>query len=224
VKARADGGSIYAQDRHATLYLEGKGVPKDPKAGVNLLNTAAQGGYVWSQYSHGSIFEKCADGVQPHAALEARYYEMAAAQAEANSMYALGRMYAAGNGVARDGARAVDLLERSGAGGAVYAYAALGDLYANGDGVPQDDVEAVRWYREGAQHGDGTALLRLANAHEAGRGVPQDPAGALMWYILAGQQDGKGAADQVARLTSELDPASVSQAEDLAAAWRRGNL
>jgi hypothetical protein len=45
-----------------------------------------------------------------------------------------------------------------------------------------------------------------------------------MWYILAEQQDGKGAADQVARLTSELDPASVSQAEDLAAAWRRGNL
>jgi uncharacterized protein len=224
VKAKATSGNVRAQDRLGQLYLEGKGLPKDPEAGVNWLNTAALNGYVWAQYRLGRLFESGSRDVEPNAALAARYYEMAAAQGETNSMYSLAKLYASGNGVARDGARAAELFKQCAAKGETNAYAMLGELYARGDGLPKDDAEAIRWYTEGARNGDANALLKLGEAFEAGRGVQQDPAQALMWYILSEQQDPERAGARVRQLTTELDPATVSQAERLAEAWRRGNL
>jgi TPR repeat protein len=224
VKTKATSGNVRAQDRLGQLYLEGKGLPKDPEAGINWLNTAALGGYVWAQYRLGRLFERGSDDVQPNPTMAARYFEMAAAQGESNSMYALAKLYAAGNGVARDGPRAVELLQQSAAGGAVYAYAGLGDLYVNGDGLPKDDAEAIRWYAEGARHGDADAMRKLGEAYESGRGVPQDPTQALMWYVLSEQQDDERAGARVQELSAQLDPATVSRAEGLAEAWRRDNL
>ena len=100
----------------------------------------------------------------------------------------------------------------------------LGDLAAGGNGIPKDDAEAIRWYTEGARHGDGSAMRKLGEAYEAGRGVPQDPAVALMWYVLSEQEGDDRAQARMQELSAQLDPATVSRAESLAEAWRRGNL
>jgi TPR repeat protein len=224
VMAKAKSGNVYAQDRLGRLYLEGKGVPKDPKAGITWLNTAAVNGYIWAQMRLAQLFERGVDGVEPNGAMAARYYEMAAKQGAPGANYALAKIYAFSKDVARDGQRAAELFQQSAAEGNVDAYAMLGDLYGRSNALPRDDAEAVRWYMEGARHGDAKALFRLGEAYEAGRGVPQDPAQALMWYLLSEEQDPERTGDRVQQLVTELDPATATRAERLAEAWRRGNL
>jgi TPR repeat protein len=91
-------------------------------------------------------------------------------------------------------------------------------------GVPADDAEALKWYMEGARKGDAHALFGLGGMYEAGRGVPQDPVQALMWYTLSEQAGFKPSPDPVPRLSASLDSADVRRAQQLAEAWRRGNL
>ena len=63
---------------------------------------------------------------------------MAADQGHAGAVYALAQMYADGEGVPQDGARAVALYQESVEQGETRAYVRLGDLYAKGDAVAQD--------------------------------------------------------------------------------------
>ena len=69
-----------------------------------------------AQYRLARLYERGSDDLfPPIPKLAARSYEMAAAQDETNSMYALAKMYVSGTGVPRDSARAAKLF-RGGCG------------------------------------------------------------------------------------------------------------
>jgi len=54
-------------------------------------------------------------------------------------------MYAEGNGVPKDEAKAADWFQKAAAQGNAFAQAALGVMYAQGRGVPKDYVRAYAW-------------------------------------------------------------------------------
>jgi TPR repeat protein len=89
-------------------------------------------------------------------------------------MINLGLLYANGQGVAQDYAKAREWYEKAADKGATSAMINLGLLYANGQGVAQDYAKAREWYEKAADKGDTSAEARLeqlpiSEAAQAGR-------------------------------------------------------
>ena len=100
----------------------------------------------------------------------------------------LGRMYADGEGVPKDGAEAVAWFRKAADQGFAEAQFDLGYMYASGHGAPHDDVQAAVWYRKAADQGDATAQYILATMYEDGRAGSRDYAQAAAWYCKAAVQ------------------------------------
>jgi TPR repeat protein len=114
---------------------------------------------------------------------------LAAENGDAQAQYFLGRLYAKGDGVPKDYAKAAEYFRQSAAQGYAWAQNNLGAFYAQGLGVPQDYSEAVKWFRKAADQGDPLAQCSLGLSYSLGRGVPTNITEALKWYQLAAAQN-----------------------------------
>jgi TPR repeat protein len=77
-------------------------------------------------------------------------------------MFQLGALYAAGRGVRKDPARALDWYQRSVDAGSSAACLDLGRMFASGEGVERSETTALFWYRRGAAAGDERCREALA--------------------------------------------------------------
>ena len=93
-----------------------------------------------------------------------------------------------GDGVARDEARAVEVLKEAAELGYADAQFRLGECYGGGHGVEQDDAEAVKWYRKAAEQGHADAQNKLGECCYLGNGTEQDYAEAVKWLRKAAEQ------------------------------------
>src|SRR5260370_1187137 len=82
-------------------------------------------------------------------------------QNSVQAQYALGRMYAAGEGVRQDYAEALRWFRKAAAQGCALAQNRLGVMYERGIGVAQDYVEAYKWYSVAA--GENQNIFAVAN-------------------------------------------------------------
>jgi serine/threonine-protein kinase len=112
-------------------------------------------------------------------------FEQAAAMGEARAMLELGRIYSAGDGVAKDPVKAASWYRRAADAGNASAMVFLAALYAQGSGVPKDLAEAAKWLRKAADAGNAVAMDGLGQMYTNGQGVPADPAQAVVWYRKA---------------------------------------
>ncbi len=94
---------------------------------------------------------------------DAARYEKSAAMGIADSQYNLGRLYANGQGVPQDYAKARQWYEKAAAQGNAGAQKYLGLLYGIGQGVPLDYVQAHMWWN-----------LAAGNGYEAATGYRDD--------------------------------------------------
>ena len=115
-------------------------------------------------------------------------YQEAADMGHSGAEYALGRLYASGQGVERDSAKATEWYRRAAEHGHADAQYSLGERYANGEGVERDGAEAAKWYRKAAQHGHADAQYGLGECYANGEGVERDSAEAAKWYRQAAEQ------------------------------------
>jgi TPR repeat protein len=141
---------------------------------VSIAGLAA-GGITYYQPSHQTTREPAS----------AQQLEEAAAKGDATAMVKLGVLYANGEGVARDYAKAREWWEKAAAKGDAKAMANLGLLYSNSDGVAQDYAKARELYEKAADKGDENAMFRLGGLYAEGHGVAQDYAKARGWWEKA---------------------------------------
>lgn len=80
----------------------------------------------------------------------------------------LGGMYAFGNGVSKDAAKAVEWWQKAAAQGDDAAQYNLGLMYAGGAGVPKDASKAVEWWQKAAAQGSANAQYALGEVHFIG--------------------------------------------------------
>jgi len=114
------------------------------------------------------------------------WYLKAAAKAHVGAQYALGTLYANGEGVAVDFARAAEWYKLAARlGGNADAEFALAQLYYDGRGVENDPSEAIAWYRKAADGGHPAAQYILGDIYRTGWNVEADPAQAYKWFTLA---------------------------------------
>ena len=77
-----------------------------------------------------------------------------AEQGDSEAQYSLATMYADGDGVEQDNAKAVHWYQRAAHQGDSNAQYNLGVMYAHGRGVQKDNNKAHQWYFKAAEQGD----------------------------------------------------------------------
>ena len=155
-----------------------------------------------------------------------RVWRAVAAGGYAPAQNNLGMMYALGQDLPRDYARAKIWYGRAADQGFAVAQFNIGGLYADGLGAPQDYAKAADWFGKAAAQGYGAAQDRLGSLYAEGRGVQQDPVKALMWCDLAvahfprSDYDGRAlAAKHRDSLAAKLTPGQIAEAQSLARGW-----
>jgi TPR repeat protein len=121
-------------------------------------------------------------------ATAAQAYREAAGRGEAPAEFALGRMYADGQGVPRDLTQALMLFRAAAQKGNPGAQFRLAAMMATGDGAPKDNAQAGTWLMKSAAGGYAPAQLKLAELYARGAGVSRDIHQAAEWAGKAAAQ------------------------------------
>ena len=109
-------------------------------------------------------------------------------QGNADAQYALGFMYARGQGVPQNYAEAAKWWRLAADQGNTFAQYNLGTLYDNGNGVPQNKAEALKWYHLAAERGNDGAQFNVGLLYFAGVAVSQNRVEAAKWFRRAADQ------------------------------------
>jgi len=149
-------GDLAATTTLAFLYRLGRGVPRDPSQMMQLMTTAADGGYQFAQYRLAQTY-LTGDGIAggadealgvPNPERGAKYLELAARQGNSKAILELAQLYADDSG-----------------------------------GVAWDPDAHAYWTIEAAKTGDPEAIAALGLLYEKGRGVEKDPQRAAELYV-----------------------------------------
>jgi TPR repeat protein len=128
-------------------------------------------------------------------------FEKAAAKDNADAMNNLGALFANGQGVPQDYAKAREWYEKAANKDHTGAMISLGVLYIEGNGVPQDYAKVRAWFEKAADKGDAGGMYGLGALYADGQGVPQDYAKAREWYEKAAAHDDADAKTALERLS-----------------------
>ena len=149
-----------------------------------------------------------------------REWQSLAEQGQAGSQYQLGLLYANGQGVTKDDAKARQWYEKAAVQGHAEAQVNLGILLMYARGGQQDYKMAVYYLRLSANQGNDLAQRRLGQMYERGDGVPQDYVKAYMWYSLGAANGMEAGARLRDALAKRMDPDQIAEAQKLAREWK----
>lgn len=132
------------------------------------------------------------------------WYQRAADKNYPISQLALAKLHLRGNGVAKDPAEAIFLLNGAVNANLASAQTLLGVIYATGHGVPANLDRAMGYLRQASdrQDADADALLYLGKLYEEGSGdLPRDIEKAKQYYRQAAAHGSAAAERRLARLS-----------------------
>jgi Sel1 repeat-containing protein len=120
-------------------------------------------------------------------------YETAAAEfiplakrGDHRAMYALGSMYAAGQGVEKNLKRSFELFSEAAKNGRADAMYKLGLMYEQGLWVKQNHKKSIRYYQKSAKKGYPLGQYKLGLMYEQGLGIKESLVNAYAWLVIAG--------------------------------------
>lgn len=160
-------------DRGIAEYRQGNLI-----TAIRLLESSARAGYVPAQVTLAYILDQAEDN---RTALH--WYRQAARSGDAEALFALGGMYAKGEGTEANPLEAGRLIRNAAELGHVQAMRAYAFALEHGDlGFSHHGAGALDWYRRAAERGDPVSMRRLRDAHRRGElGLPVDAAAAAAW-------------------------------------------
>jgi TPR repeat protein len=193
-------------------YTGEGGQKKDEKAGMELIEMAAEGGDGEAQQDTGRNYEY-GWTVKPDLGKAIEWYEKAAAAGEGWALWRMGMVYVDGEGRAADSDKAVEYFRKSAEAGSPDGMTSLAVMYATGDGLKQDFAEARRYYEQAADAGSEHALLNLAGMYLRGEGVTVDMVQAYVLASIAEQRGSEQAGPMRRGLEKELSDEQRSEAK-----------
>ena len=129
------------------------------------------------------------------------------------AMYALGSMYAAGNGVPQDFKMAMKWFRAAANYGRPDAEYKLGLMYLEGIGTERDPRRAINLIGKSAQQGYVDALYQVGKMYVEGTGVQQDNVQAASWLNLAVEKEHADAGPLLATITPKMTPEQLHEAK-----------
>jgi hypothetical protein len=104
------------------------------------------------------------------------------------AMYALGSMYAAGQGVEKNLKKAFELFKEAAQNGRADAMYKLGVMYEEGVGTKKSTKKAIRYYQKSAKLGYPLGQYHLGLMYLNGSAVKQNTINAYAWMVVAAHQ------------------------------------
>lgn len=153
LQKNAEGGNVKTQCLLGTMYVDGNGVRKDYKKGMEWLLKAAQQNDALAQFTLGLMYNN-GTGVERDFNKAIEWYEKAAKNGNCAALYNLGYMYRRGNGVEKDLFKARELIQQAAELGDVSSQLVLGLLYYSGEGTKADNAKAIEWLQKAADKDD----------------------------------------------------------------------
>lgn len=147
------------------------------------------------------------------------WYERAIDQRQWDAAVNLAVLYLNGDGVAKNSARAVELLNQAADHGHAVAQQNLGVLYQYGEVVPRDYAKAKVWFEKAAETGNVDALVSLGDVYSRGLGTQVNEQLAFNWYMQAARLNSPEAQTEVGYMYDE--GLGVSRDLDKAFEWYR---
>lgn len=132
--------------------------------------------------------------------LSAKLFNRAAELGSKSGFGALGNAYADGNGVPRNGAKALEYYSKASEMGLISADVGIGDMYRDGLAMPRDYNKAFQYYQKAANNGSKSGMQRLARMGVSGT-LPASEKGKTLQYV--------------SRAASMGDPRSMAYMADL---------
>lgn len=142
-----------------------------------------------------------------------KLYRTLADRGDSGAQYAIGRMYAKGQGVPKDPPEAMKWFDKANEQskalqaynrsdfatarkifeplaekGQALAEYILGLMYANGQGMPESYTEGLKWLQKAAEQGEAKAQFSVGVIYFKGYGMAANPAEAFKWYRRAADQ------------------------------------
>jgi TPR repeat protein len=154
IKRSAHEGLATSQYILGSMYVQGRGVPRDDVEGARWFRKAADQGLAGAQTSLGAAYTD-GQGVPQDYAEAVRWFRKAGDQSDADAQYLLGGMYEQGWGVPQDYVEAVRWYRKSADQGNKEGQFSLAACYFSGKGVPQDYVRAHMWLNLAASRENG---------------------------------------------------------------------
>ena len=128
-------------------------------------------------------------------------------------------MYAKGQGVARDYAKAIAWYAKAADQGNANAQFNLGSMYERGQGVARNYAKAAEWYAKAADQGKAKAQYNLGLMYARGPGVARDHVQAYMWFNVAAVGGSDVASKALDSLEKKMIPEQISEARALTGKW-----
>ncbi len=153
LQSAAKAGNAVAAYDIAMRLLDGKGIPRDPKAAAKWLEKAAAGGLAPAEYRLGSLYEK-GTGVAVDLVKARAFYLRAAEKGNAKAMHNLGVLIADSSSGKPDYATAAAWFRRAADLGVRDSQYNLAILAARGLGMQQNLGESYVWFTIAAAQGD----------------------------------------------------------------------
>ncbi|MET0605164.1 MAG: hypothetical protein ABWZ80_01800, partial [Beijerinckiaceae bacterium] len=171
LRAAALRGDPAAAHEIGVRLIDGRGVPRDPKAALKWFERAANEGLAPAQFRVGNMLEKGV-GAARDPKLAKSWYERAAAKGNAKALHNLGVLIAEGGGGRPDYAAAADNVLKAAKLGVRDSQYNVAILYARGLGVGPSMPEAFTWLSIAANQGDEEAGKKRDEI--AGRLTPEE--------------------------------------------------
>ena len=146
-------------------------------------------------------------------------YRQGAERGDSAAQYALGEIYARGEGVPKNHDQALKWYRKAAEQDHVGSQYMLGMIYTLGLLGHRDYVEAVKWLRKAADQGHGKAQLMLGKMYAHGVGVSTDYVQAYKWLNLASVAAMKGAAEAHELVALTMTSDQLKLAEQLSQTW-----
>ncbi len=155
----SDGGDTDGMFALGECYLFGKGVDKDPKRAIDLLNAASVLNNVRALDLLGNVYRKGVPGLmEPNYAESFRLFSRATELGFLDAQGNLGVLYINGQGVAKDEKKAASLFKDGAEKGNPSCMFYFAMCLEGGVGVAKDGTAAKEWYIKAAKGGDRRAI------------------------------------------------------------------
>jgi TPR repeat protein len=209
------------QYARAIRLLNGDGVPKDERAGYELLLEAASAGVADAAYEAAQC-ARLGRGTAPDKKLAYGLYRVGAERGHGPSAFSAAMLLGQGVLGAPDYAQAVDLYEIAAKADHAPAAHNLGIMYAKGVGVRPDAAKAREHLTRAVSLGFDQALFSLGLlCLMGGENLKPDPVEALKWALLSQRRDAGGpGSGLVERASAACGAEQRAEARRRAEAWR----
>lgn len=208
LKNAVERGEPEAMDDLSTAYAFGKGLPKDERQALELLQRSADSGNLDAAFSLATVRYRGLLGTTKDTEEALRLMQKAADSGSLPSaqlrlgMILVEREKRVTAEAQRYLSSAKEQLERFSQLGSARARSMLGEIYEKGIGTGKDPAKAVELYRAAANHGNSTGMSRLGIAYLNGVGTEKNPAEGKLWLEKAAKMGSDMAIKKLAEISS----------------------